>query len=87
MYLFVYVHIYIYIHWDQPVHCNGHHKQKHKKSTREIAKFCTSHDHTPGRLEPESVHVVITFQVGRGPVKQRKYYRICMAFALGSVAK
>ena len=42
-----------------------------KKQHQEMLKFCTSHDHTPGRLEPESAHVMITFQ-GRGLVKQRR---------------
>ena len=63
---------YMCIYWDQPGHCNGHHKQKHNKSTREMLKFCTSHDHTPGRLEPESVHVMITFQGGAQPCQTKE---------------
>ena len=44
-----------------------------KKNTREMLKFCTSHDHTSGKLEPESVHDMITFQGGAALSNKGKF--------------
>ena len=66
------------IYWVQPARCNSHHKPKHKKKPG-MLKFCTSHDHTSGKLEPESVHDMITFQGGAALSNKGKFYRRCMA--------
>ena len=39
-----------------------------------MLKNCRSHDHTSGWLKAESVHDVITFHGGRGPVRQLRTY-------------
>ena len=83
--------MHIYMYWVQPAHCNSHHKQKRKKHPRNV-EIVYIDNHISGRLEPESLHDMISFQGGRGLVKQRKilqkmYGRALKSFALGSGAK
>ena len=58
----IYIHIYVYVHVHtcmyiyiyvviSPCAVIVTTNRSTKKSTREMFKFCTSHDHTPGRLE------------------------------------